>query len=263
MGVASTALDLHADHSEGLIGRLDHVVGVEGAEEAAPREVAGLDRERPALGGHLLAVLDEGEGFAVEAVSLAGGRWAVGEHVPEMGVASSALDLHADHSEGLVGRLDHVVGVEGAEEARPAGSRRELVLALEEGQAAHDADVHAFLLVVEKRAAEGSLRTRLLGDPVLLGGEFRREFLDPITREWCDIVARGGDAAVGFGVGHAGGVSSRRGEVRGRGESEADHGGGRGGEEGDADGRVHREVLQGALRRDAGTASGRARLRGG
>ena len=65
--------------------------------------------------------------------------------------------------------LVDVLGIDGLEEAGPAGAGLELRVAREEGEAAEAAGVGAVLFVVEEEAAAGALRAVVEEDAALLG----------------------------------------------------------------------------------------------
>ena len=96
----------------------------------------------------------------------------------KMRAAARAIDLDALHAVRVVFMSQHMLDVEGLEEARPTRARVELVGAGEQRQSANDAAVGAVLVVVEQRAAERSLSARLLRNSISLGIEFLGEFLD-------------------------------------------------------------------------------------
>src|SRR5262245_11133414 len=73
----------------------------------------------------LRALRDELQRGGVHAVAQSRGPWPVREHVTEMAVTAPAANLDALHPVAPIAPGAEVVGIEGLEEARPAGARLE------------------------------------------------------------------------------------------------------------------------------------------
>src|ERR1035437_1540295 len=158
------------------------------APEAPPGEVGGLGLHRLTVGRERLPVLDELQRRRVEAVALPRRLRTVVKNVPLVRPAPRAGDLGPRRPEGRVGVPRHMRRIELPVEAGPSGPGVELVPAREEGEAADDARVEPLLVVVEEGAAERRLRPRLLGDPVRLRVELRRERLHLLRQKRRDVV---------------------------------------------------------------------------
>ena len=148
------------------------------APEATAGEIRGFAGDRRRLGSARLVLGVELQRGAVEAEAQSRRLRAVVKHMAKMRGAARAIDLDALHAVRVVFMSQHMLDVEGLEEARPTRARVELVRAGEQRQSANDAAVGAVLVVVEQRAAERSLSARLLRNPISLGIEFLGEFLD-------------------------------------------------------------------------------------
>src|SRR5439155_14443009 len=149
------------DRCDGTVGRRFRLVLVVLEE----RQVAAVP-----LGLELLD-RDEAEGRRVDAVAKARRGRPVVEDVPEMRFTMLGADLGPFHEElAILAPLDVLV-LERASEARPSGSRVELVERAEERLAGGDVDVDARLLAVPEGVVERRLGGLVLGHLVLLLGE--------------------------------------------------------------------------------------------
>ncbi len=146
-----------------------------------PRNRSGSQRDR-------LAVRDERQRHRVQAVAQPGRRWAIVEHVAEVGIATHAADLDPAHAVADILDVLHVVGIERLEERRPAGAGLELRVGLEQRQATQPARVDAGLLVIEEQPAERTLGPLVQDHVALLGGERCRERLDARLGQRGDVV---------------------------------------------------------------------------
>ena len=107
----------------------------------------------------------------VQAVALPGGRRPVGEHVPQVAIATLAANLGANHAITRVLNVADMVRIEGFKEARPPGAGFELGAGSEQGQAAQPAAVNAVLFVVEQAAAKRRLGPMIQQNPAFFGAE--------------------------------------------------------------------------------------------
>ena len=114
---------------------------------------------------------DETHRRGVHAVAQAGRRGAVLENVAEVGVGVFRANFGADHEELAIALRDHVLRLERAREARPAGSGVVFVERREERLTRNDVDVNARLLVVPVFVTKSRLGTVVLRDLVLDGGQ--------------------------------------------------------------------------------------------
>ena len=112
----------------------------------------------------------------VDAVAETGGFGAILEDMPEVCIATGAMDFRATHEEGVVLGAAHMIG-KGCVKAWPTRARLKLGVRVKEIKVAGDAVVDAFLMVVVILAAEGGFCTMLAGDTVLL----RSELLLPLS----------------------------------------------------------------------------------
>src|SRR5439155_11512568 len=145
----------------GTVGRRFRLVLVVLEERHVPAVPLGLE----------LLDRDEAEGRRVDAVAKARRGRPVVEDVPEMRFTMLGADLGPFHEElAILAPLDVLV-LERASEARPSGSRVELVERAEERLAGGDVDVDARLLAVPEGVVERRLGGLVLGHLVLLLGE--------------------------------------------------------------------------------------------
>jgi len=94
----------------------------------------------------------------VDAVAQAGGRWAVFEDVAQVGVAAGAGHFGADHAVAAVLVLFHRFGCHGSGETGPAGTRVELVPAVEKRRTAAYAVIDAVTFEIVIFACKSGFR---------------------------------------------------------------------------------------------------------
>lgn len=95
----------------------------------------------------------------------------------EVGIAAAAQYLGADHAVAPVRNRGDVLFGDGTEKAGPTSAGVEFPVRSKKGQSAANARVHSLPLIVEQRAAKGTLGALAAGDLELLWRELRGPIL--------------------------------------------------------------------------------------
>ena len=87
-------------------------------------------------------------------------RWpgAIVKNVPQVGVTSGTVDFSSNHAKTVIRDFEHIFLTDRLKEAGPASAGVELRDGRKEGETTADTGVYPFFLVLQKVAAEGTLR---------------------------------------------------------------------------------------------------------
>ena len=120
-----------------------------------------------------MCIRDRAQGGAVDAVAHAvGGLRVAGEHVAQVRIPGQTSDLGAVHPMAVVWELHHSGLLDGLGKGGPAAAALKLVRRGEQGLAGDHIHIDTLFESIPEFVGKGALRAALLGDVILLGGQF-------------------------------------------------------------------------------------------